>query len=575
MPDNNSQDFERKLMKKQRIIAAASGRMPADLVLKNATFVNVFSNRLQKADIAVCDGIIAGFGDYEGVREVDMTGKIVCPGLLDGHIHLESSLVAPVEFVKAVIPHGTTTVITDPHEIANVMGTDGIDYMLQATKGLPVDVRFMLPSCVPSTPLDESGAVLSYQDITEYYENPRVLGLAEMMDFYGVIHGDDQCILKILDAQAHHRKIDGHGPGLSNKDLNAYISAGVYTDHECSTLEEAIEKLERGQMIMIREGTAAHNLDALIPLLKTQEYGDRCILCCDDKHPSDLLHNGHIDHIIKRAVKEGADPIIALKAGSLNTAKHFRLNDRGAIAPGYLADFMVVDNLADFNVSQVYKEGELVYNEGRLSQVDIPFIEADLNEKAHDTFRNGAFRPEDFQEDRQRAVIGTVDGEIITTNQGFSDHIDLEKDILKVAVIERHHGTGHIGIGYLKGYGLRSGAVATSFAHDSHNIIAVGTSEQDIAAAVNRLTENHGGIVVEGGGRIEAEVMLNIAGLMADEPLPVVNEKLEKAKEKALAAGVNPGIDPFMTLSFLSLPVIPELRLTTRGVFDVSQQKYI
>lgn len=566
--------INRKLRRKQRIIAAASGKMPADLVLKNAAYINTFTGNLMNADIAVCEGLIVGIGEYQGLEETDMSGKVVCPGLLDAHIHLESALVAPVEFVKAVLPHGTTTVITDPHEIANVMGTMGIDYMLQATEGLPVDVRFMLPSCVPATPLDEAGAILNYQDIDSYYNHPRVLGLAEMMDFVGTSTGNDLCVEKIVAAQAHHKKIDGHAPGLTGKALNAYISAGVYSDHECSNMEEALEKLARGQMIMIREGTAAHNLDSLLPLL-TPQYADRCMFCSDDKHPSDLLFKGHIDDIVRRTIKAGVDPILAIKVASHNTAKYFLLNNRGAIALGYLADFMVVDNLENFKIEQVYKKGKLMYDKGMLAPIETPVIDQDLYNVAHDTFHNREFTKEDFSDSRKRGILGIVEGELTTTDEGYSDCIDLENDILKLAMIERHKETGHIGIGYLKGYGLKSGAIATSFAHDSHNIIVVGTSDEEIAAAVNRLVKNKGGIVVMNNNKPTAEVELDIAGLMTDAPLEEINEKLEYAKEKAREQGVNEGVDPFMTLSFLSLPVIPTLRLTTRGVFDVLEQRYI
>ncbi|MCH3955079.1 MAG: adenine deaminase [Eubacterium sp.] len=582
---------------KKKIIEVAAGREPADLVLKNAVFVNVFTGKLQKGDIAITQGVIAGIGGsgrsgasggdtgYHGRTEIDMSGQVICPGLIDAHIHLESSLAAPVEFAKAVIPHGTTAVITDPHEIANVMGTAGIDYMMEATCGLPLDVFFMLPSCVPATPMDESGACLSSRDIARYYSDPRVLGLAEMMDFFGVVKGNEECLRKLLDAEAGGRMIDGHAPSLKGKELNAYIAAGISTDHECSDVEEAMEKIERGQMVMIREGTAAHNLDALIPLLTTG-CADHCMFCSDDKHPSDLLRKGHIDELIRRSVAAGVDPIQAIKAGSFNTARHFRLCDRGAVAPGYRADLTVVDDLDDFHVVQVFKNGQLVFdesgmgsraNEGRTQLVEItpPVIRKSLNDAAHDTFRNQFFQEDDFRDSKTRAVIGTVDGEIRTTRQGFSDRIQVENDILKVAVIERHRGSGHFGIGYLRGYGLRSGAVATSFSHDSHNIIVIGTSDRDMAMAVNRLTENRGGIVVENDGEILGEVKLGIAGLMSDEPLEAVERELESAKAAAKSLGVNPAIDPFMTLSFLSLPVIPELRITTRGVFDVTNQKYI
>ncbi len=574
MSESYAGKINRKLLKKRRIINAAAGREPADLVLKNATYVNVFANQLCTADIAVAEGLIVGMGTYSGTVEADMTGKIVLPGFLDAHIHLESSLVSPREFVKAVLPHGTTTVITDPHEIANVMGTDGIEYMLQATEELPVDVRFMLPSCVPATPLDESGAVLDYRAIDSFYDHPRVQGLAEMMNFVGIIAGDDQPVEKIVAAQAHHKKIDGHAPDLVGNDLNAYIAAGVYSDHECHDLNDAIAKLERGQFIMIREGTAARNLEALLPLL-CDMYSERCMFCTDDKHPNDLLEKGHIDYIVKKAIGLGVDPIIAVKVACHNAARYFLLNNRGAIAPGYLGDFVIIDNFQDFNIEKVYKKGELMVENGVVKDFPEPEIEQYLTDRAHSTFHVGTLTTEDFIDHRPRGIIGMVNGEITTVDAGYSDRIDVEYDVLKIAVVERHKNTHHIGIGFLQGYGLKSGAVATSISHDSHNIIVVGTNEADMAAAVNRVVELNGGIVVWDGGEPKAEVPLAIAGIMSDEPLVTVNEKLERAKEQAHALGVSQGIDPFMTLSFMALPVIPSLRITTRGVFDVNSQSYV
>ena len=567
--------IQRKLLKKQRVIEAASGREKADLVLKNATYVNVFSNELRTCDIAVANGLIVGMGEYEGEQELDMTGKIVCPGFVDAHIHLESSLVSPREFAKAVLPHGTTTVITDPHEITNVMGTDGIDYMFQATEGLPIDARFMLPSCVPATPMDESGANLDYRAIDSFYDYPRVQGLAEMMNAYGVIHNDAEVVSKIIASQAHHKKIDGHAPGLTGKDLDTYIAAGVYSDHECSDIEDALAKLRRGQFIMIREGTAARNLEALAPLL-TPQYADRCMFCTDDKHPSDLLEKGHIDYICREAInKYGVDPIIAVKAACHHASRYFLLNNRGAIAPGYLADFAIIDNFQDFNVEMVFKKGVLYYDHGQLKDFPKPQIEEYLDQRAHDTFHVTPLTEEDFRDVRPRAVIGMVTCEIVTTDNVYADKVDTEKDILKIAVVERHKNTHHIGLGYIQGYGLKSGAVATSISHDSHNIIVVGTNSKDMAFAVNRIVENHGGIVVTENEQVKSELVLELAGIMSDSPLVEVNEKLEAAKDAAHALGVGHGIDPFMTLSFMALPVIPTLRITTRGIIDVVTQQYI
>lgn len=567
------QKTDRQLAAKQRIIAVAAGREKADLVLKNAKYLNVFSNEFLCGDIAVANGLIAGVGKYDGKTEIDVSGKLVLPGFIDAHIHLESSMVTPAEFAKAVVAHGTTTVITDPHEIANVMGIDGVEYMIQASQNLPIDVHFMMPSCVPATEIDESGAELDCKDIDLYLDNKKVLGLAEMMNYVGVINGDKNVLSKIVTSQAHHKKIDGHAPELSGNDLNAYIAAGVYSDHECSTFENALEKLRKGQFIMIREGTAAHNLKALMPLL-TQQYYSRCMFATDDKHPSDLLYGGHIDYIVKQALKNGADPIVALKTATHHAARYFLLNNKGAIASGYLADIVVVDNLEDFNVETVFKRGKLVFD-GEVKDFSAPTVDEKLAEKCFDTFHLDSVTPSSFKVDGKLGLIGLVGGELLTRNLGTADKIDVENDILKIACIERHKGTNHIGVGYVKGYSLKSGAVATSVAHDSHNIITVGCNDDDIAVAVNAIKDSKGGIAVVENGKIKALLELPIAGLMSDEPLTTVNEKLENAKSSAYELGADKSIDPFMTLSFLSLPVIPSLRITTKGVFDAENWKML
>lgn len=567
------QKTDRQLVAKQRIIAVAAGREKADLVLKNAKYLNVFSNEFLCGDIAVANGLIAGVGKYDGKTEIDVSGKLVLPGFIDAHIHLESSMVTPAEFAKAVVAHGTTTVITDPHEITNVMGIDGVEYMIQASQNLPIDVHFMMPSCVPATEIDESGAELDCKDIDLYLDNKKVLGLAEMMNYVGVINGDKNVLSKIVTSQAHHKKIDGHAPELSGNDLNAYIAAGVYSDHECSTFENALEKLRKGQFIMIREGTAAHNLKALMPLL-TQQYYSRCMFATDDKHPSDLLYGGHIDYIVKQALKNGADPIVALKTATHHAARYFLLNNKGAIASGYLADIVVVDNLEDFNVETVFKRGKLVFD-GEVKDFSAPTVDEELAEKCFDTFHLDSVTPSSFKVDGKLGLIGLVGGELLTRNLGTADKIDVENDILKIACIERHKGTNHIGVGYVKGYSLKSGAVATSVAHDSHNIITVGCNDDDIAVAVNAIKDSKGGIAVVENGKIKALLELPIAGLMSDEPLTTVNEKLENAKSSAYELGADKSIDPFMTLSFLSLPVIPSLRITTKGVFDAENWKML
>lgn len=573
MQEIYGQKTDRQLAAKQRIIAVAAGREKADLVLKNAKYLNVFSNEFLCGDIAVANGVIAGVGKYDGKTEIDVSGKLVLPGFIDAHIHLESSMVTPAEFAKAVVAHGTTTVITDPHEITNVMGIDGVEYMIQASQNLPIDVHFMMPSCVPATEIDESGAELDCKDIDLYLDNKKVLGLAEMMNYVGVINGDKNVLSKIVTSQAHHKKIDGHAPELSGNDLNAYIAAGVYSDHECSTFENALEKLRKGQFIMIREGTAAHNLKALMPLL-TQQYYSRCMFATDDKHPSDLLYGGHIDYIVKQALKNGADPIVVLKTATHHAARYFLLNNKGAIASGYLADIVVVDNLEDFNVETVFKRGKLVFD-GEVKDFSAPTVDEELAQKCFDTFHLDSVTPSSFKVDGKLGLIGLVGGELLTRNLGTADKIDVENDILKIACIERHKGTNHIGVGYVKGYSLKSGAVATSVAHDSHNIITVGCNDDDIAVAVNAIKDSKGGIAVVENGKIKALLELPIAGLMSDEPLTTVNEKLENAKLSAYELGADKSIDPFMTLSFLSLPVIPSLRITTKGVFDAENWKML
>lgn len=571
---SNHVALRQKIEEERLLVDTATGRRRAELVLKNARYVNVFTHELCSGDIAVACGRVAGIGHYEGERELDVSGKLVCPGFLDAHIHIESSLSVPREFARAVVPHGTTAVVTDPHEITNVMGTDGIEYMLEATERLPIDVFFMLPSCVPATPLDESGAELDWFAIDRFYAHPRVLGLAEMMNYVGVCAADEAVLAKLAAARLHGKRIDGHAPGLCGGELQAYAAAGVRSDHECFALDDARQKLRAGQYIMIRDGTAAKNLEALVELLK-QPGTERCMLCTDDKHPVDLLKLGHIDYIIKKAIARGVDPITAVTAATRNTAQYFGLTEHGAIAPGYRADFAVIDSFEHFEVQTVVKDGRIIYENGAVCPFSASEPSQELSAEARDTFRVARLRPEDFSDGKRHAVIGMVPGEIVSTNNGFADAADPERDLLKIAVVERHKHTGHIGLGFLQGYGLKRGAVATSISHDSHNIIAVGTNDADLAAAVNRVVENRGGIVVVEDGAVRGEVVLEIAGLMSQSELTEVNAALEAAKETAFSLGVNRGVDPFMTLSFMSLPVIPALRLTTRGMVDVLTQKYV
>lgn len=563
-------------------IKTAIGEIPPDLVLKNAQIVNVFTGELERGDIAICGGTIVGVGEYSCENETDLSGRTVCPGFIDGHIHIESSMLLPREFAAAALRHGTTAAVVDPHEIANVCGTDGIDFMLAASDGLPVDIYFMLPSCVPATALDESGAELCAADLLRYYGNPRVLGLAEMMNYPGVLSCDRAALEKLSDAYRLGKLIDGHAPGVSGKRLNAYITAGVQTDHECSTFAEAKERVARGQWVMIREGTAAKNLEALLGLF-TPELSRRCLLVTDDKHPGELLRDGHIDYIIKKAASLGADAITAVRMATINAASCFGLKNTGAVAPGYRADLVVLDSLDSFNVLDVYKNGVRVVENGMVMPFSEVKIDGRLRETVMHSFRLNALSPDDFTlkatGTRQR-VISLIDGELLTREKIVdylpeSNGVDLSRDIIKLAVIERSRGTGHIGLGYLHGYGLRCGAVASSVAHDSHNIIVAGTNGLDMAAAANRVRETQGGWAIALDGKIISSLELPVAGLMSEQSAEEMAESIRLMKETAAGLGVSGGIDAFMTLAFLSLPVIPDIKMTTFGPVDVASQKVV
>lgn len=585
---NNSVDLHVKHL--QENVFASIGKIAPELVLKNGKFVNVFTNQLESGDIAIHNGYIVGIGDYssndnlEAVHQtkyIDCSGKILCPGFLDGHIHIESSMLSPGEFAASVVPHGTTAVITDPHEITNVAGKLGIEYMLESTKGLPLDVYFMLPSCVPATALDESGAILEADDLEEFLDNPRVLGLAELMNSYGTLLGDEGIFRKIAITKKYNKIVDGHAPGLQGKGLNGYVAAGVISDHECSTIENAIEKLSRGQWIMIREGTAAKNMDALMPLFQPP-YCYRCMLVTDDKHPGDIIEYGHVDYLIRQAVSKGADPILAVKMATIQPAEYFGIKNTGAIAPGYKADIAVVDNLNDMNVVEVYKEGKLVAQNKKILNASIN-SKKDLNkfDKIYTSFHMKELEPEDFkvkETGKFMRVIELVDGELLTNELILPFNgtgVDIEQDIVKLVVAERHLNTGHIGIGFLKGYGLKNGAVASSIAHDSHNLIIVGTNDLDMSIAANCVRKNQGGLALVSEGKILGELPLPIAGIMCDEKAEEVEEKLGAMKEEAARLGTSKGIDPFMTLAFISLPVIPDIKLTTHGLVKVDTQELI
>ena len=566
------------------LIDAAGGVTQADLVLKNGNILNVFTGEIEKGDIAVKDGVIVGIGSYSGREEIDVTDKYICPGLIDGHIHIESSMLSPAEFAKAVIPRGTTAVVADPHEIANVAGVEGIIYMMEASKDLPLDIFYMLPSCVPATNMDESGADLKAEDLNGFYEEERVRGLAELMNSYGTVKGDEDILKKIEGAVRAGKAIDGHAPGLNGKALNAYIAAGVGSDHECSDIDEALEKLRRGQWIMIREGTAAKNMDKLLPLFD-DTYCNRCMLVTDDKHAGDIVELGHIDYLIRKAVRSGKSAGNAVKMASLNPSQYFGLRKRGALAPGYIADMLVVSGFDLFKVEKVFKSGKLVAENGVLT-VDITSgVKPQDYPKIYDSFNMDPVTPGDFtltQTGSKKRVIEVLKGEILTREmivpaelEQAPSGIQVDKDILKIAVIERHRKTGHIGIGFVKGYGLQSGAIASSVAHDSHNLIVVGTNEEDMAAAANEVLKNRGGLAIAEDGEVKASLALPIAGLMCETDAVQTEDSLIEMKVMAKHMGCTHGIDPFMTLAFTALPVIPEVRILTQGMFDVKSQSYV
>ena len=595
----------------KKMMDVAAGRRKASLVLKGGTIVNVFTERTEIGDIAIEDGCIAGIGEYDGLVNVDMTGRYICPGFIDGHIHIESSMVSPPEFEKAVLPHGTTTVITDPHEIGNVAGCQGVDYMLKATEGLSLDTFFVMPSCVPSTGLDESGAVLGPEDIKPYYENPRVLGLAEVMNSVGVVAGQEDLMGKLTEAGRRGKVIDGHAPFLRGNELNAYVCSGVWSDHECSDAEEALEKLGRGQWIMIREGTAARNLEALMPLFEAPYY-ERCMLVTDDKHPGDLISMGHIDYIIRRAVSLGADPIRAIKMGTFNAARYFGLKDRGAVMPGLRADLAVLEDLKDIRVAAVYKDGVLTAKEGVClgagkekkrnyaageeprsgSREDTESAEKTAGgletafPRVFDSFHMDEVTLEDLvlePKGTMERVIQFKPHELLTEERlvpwqntpGLAPGVSLEQDIVKAAVFERHLHTGHKGLGFVGGYGLKKGAVATSVAHDSHNLIVVGTNDRDMVLAANAVRKNRGGLAVAAEGQVIGELALPIGGVMSRLSVEEVEEQLQALKVLTRQLGISSDIDAFMTLAFVSLPVIPKLRINTYGVIDVDRQKQV
>lgn len=560
------------------IINVARGFEKADLVIKNANIVNVLSEEIHKADIAIKDGIIAGIGEnYSGEKEIDIQGAYVTPSFIDGHVHLESTMMLPSEFAKVALPAGTTTVIIDPHEISNVLGLHGISFMHEAVKNLPLDVYTMLPSCVPATPFETSGFDLNSYDLSLLIDKPWVLGLAEMMNFPGVLNQDNNVMAKLELAKSRGKCIDGHAPYLHGKDLCAYIASGVKSDHECTTPDEAVEKLRLGMYVMIREGTAAKDLDALMPVLKTCNTR-KCIFVTDDRHPADLKE--HINGMVRRAVEAGVDPVKAVQIASLNTAEYFGLKNLGAIAPGYKADLLILPDLKTFKPDLVIKNGVVAAENGKLI--------AELPENEALAVRNSVnvrwITPEDFRIEANGSKVTALEvipHQLITKSVVSEVKIEdrnavsnIDNDTLKICVIERHRATGNIGKGFVKGFNLKCGAIASTVAHDSHNMIVIGTNDADMYAAAVALIKCKGGKVVVKDGEVISELPLPIAGLMSDRNFDYVVNKCEELNKTAHSIGCRIE-DPFMTMGFLSLPVIPELKVTDKGVFDTNKFDFI
>ena len=566
----------------KKLIDVAAGRLPADLVIKNCNVIDVYNASVIQGDIAVCEGLIAGIGQYEGNIEVDARGRYASPGFIDSHIHVESSYVSPEELGRLIVPHGTTTIIADPHEITNVCGLSGLNYMIEASKGTALDIKWMLPSCVPATPFEHSGAVVGAEDMEQVIGRDEILGLGEFMNFPGIVQADSGVLDKLVIALGSGKPIDGHSPGLSGNALNAYVSAGIDTDHECSTVDEMRDRISRGMYVLMRQGSTCHNL---LELLKgvTPQNSRRCLLCSDDCQAKTILSVGHLDNHLRLCVAAGIDPITAIQMASLNAAECYGLRDRGAIASGLRADIVLLDNLSDFNVSKVFIAGQETAADGKYL----------LSVTKHDiSATKGRFHIKDFSKDRLRlplqsdkahvitvmsgGVVTRKETETVTKDAGGCFVYDSDRDIVKIAVVERHHYTGNVAVALLKGYGMKTGAIALSIAHDSHNIIVVGVSDDEMAFAVQKLIEQDGGIVIVKGGDVLESLPMPIAGLMSDQRGEWVDEKLTRIHELAVSAlGVNPELEPVMLLCFMSLPVIPEIKLTDMGLFDVNKFGFI
>lgn len=560
-----------KEMLKKRI-AVAGGQTVADMVIKNAAIANVFTGELMSGDVAIVDGYFAGIGSYEGKTEIDAEGKTMIPGMIDSHVHIESSLLTPREFGKLVLSRGVTSVVTDPHEIANVAGVSGIEYMLEDAAHTELEVFLMLPSCVPATSFENNGAVLEAEQLLPFMSRPEVLGLAEVMDFPSVSKGNDAMMEKLMMPGMDKKVIDGHAAGLPAEGINIYMAAGIRTDHESVTLDEAKTRLDLGMYLMIREGTVAKDLDSLFPVI-TEKNARRCLFVTDDKLVDDLVEEGSVDHIVRRAIQKGLDPVTAIQMVTLNAAECFGLRNLGAVAPGYQADFVLLDNLEEISIHEVYKKGHLVQEDessGKERTADSsPALPPINTEKvtAADLALPLTSPNCRLIEVIPNSIVTKERKEKVTVEKG-EFRISPEDDQLKITVIERHAASGHVGVGIVKGFGLKSGALATSISHDSHNIIAAGTSDKDILTAVSHVIQSNGGMAVVQAEEVLASLPLPIAGLMADGPYRQVHEQLSLLNHALDSLGAPKHFNPFLTLTFLALPVIPALKITEKGLFD-------
>ncbi|GAC91988.1 adenine deaminase [Anoxybacillus flavithermus NBRC 109594] len=563
-------------------LAVASKRQIADVVVKNGKIINVFTHDIIEGDIAIADEKIVGIGEYDGQTIIDAKGKYVCPGLIDGHVHIESSMVTPSEFARVVVPHGVTTAITDPHEIANVAGTKGIEFMLNDSDHIPLDVYVMLPSCVPATDFEHAGATLHAEQLAPFFSHPRVLGLAEVMDYPSLLEGKQPMLAKLAAAMEANKLIDGHLAGLDETAVNVYRSANVHTDHECVTVHEALARVQRGMYVLIREGSVAKDLHKLLPAVNTYN-ARRFLFCTDDKHIDELVTEGSIDHHIRLAIQAGLNPLTAIQMATLNAAECYRLYTKGAIAPGYDADFLLVEDLQSFSITHVYKKGVLVAENGRatFSVTKATAIDQTIAQSVHTKKVTKEDVQIPFTRGKQANVIQIIPNHLHTKRLMTEVDVEngvfqpsIERDLLKLVVVERHRGLG-VGVGIVNGFQLKKGAIASSIAHDSHNIIATGMNDDDIINAIEHIKHINGGLAVVESGRVLADLPLEISGLMTAKRFEDVLERLQKIHDALITIGASDEFNPFITLAFLALPVIPELKLTDQGLFDVSSFQFI